>query len=193
MIKLGLCITGSFCTHKALLNEIPNLINHGYDVTPIFSFNVDTLSTRFFAAEDFKREIIRLTGKVPVCSLPDAEPLGTKRALDIMVVAPCTGNTCAKIANGITDTPVTLAVKAHLRNDRPLVISISTNDALHGNAKNIGMLLNTKNVFFVPFGQDDPAKKPNSLVADMAKLSDTCDAALESRQIQPLILSKTIY
>ncbi|MCM1306237.1 MAG: dipicolinate synthase subunit B [Bacteroides sp.] len=187
MTKLGLCITGSFCTFKSILDAVDDLIAHGYDVTPIFSYNVSTLDTRFFKQADFERIIVEKTGKQPIKTIPDAEPLGTSKALDVMLVAPCTGNTLAKIAHGITDTPVTLAVKAHLRNNRPVVIFVSTNDALGANAKNIGLLLNTKNIYFVPFGQDAPLKKPNSLVADFSQIVPTLAEALNGKQIQPVI------
>ena len=187
MTKIGLCITGSFCTFKSILTAVDDLIQNGYDVTPIFSFNVSTLDTRFFKQADFERIIVEKTGKQPIKTIVDAEPLGTRNALDLMLVAPCTGNTLAKIAHGITDTPVTLAVKAHLRNNRPVVLSVSSNDALGANAKNIGMLLNTRNIYFVPFGQDEPIKKPNSLVADVSQIVPTIESALDGRQIQPTL------
>ena len=187
MTKIGLCITGSFCTFKSILTAVDDLIQNGYDVTPIFSFNVSTLDTRFFKQADFERIIVEKTGKQPIKTIVDAEPLGTRNALDLMLVAPCTGNTLAKIAHGITDTPVTLAVKAHLRNNRPVVLSVSSNDALGANAKNIGMLLNTRNIYFVPFGQDEPIKKPNSLVADVSQIVPTIESALDGKQIQPTL------
>ncbi len=187
MIKTGLCITGSFCTFKNVLSAIDDLTAHGFDITPIFSFNVANLDTRFFKQADFEREVTMRTGKAPIKTIVDAEPLGTSNAMELMLVAPCTGNTLAKLANGITDTPVTLAVKAHLRNNRPVVISVSSNDALGANAKNIGKLLNTRNVYFVPLRQDMPGKKPNSIVADMKLLVDTCNKALEGEQLQPVL------
>ena len=187
-IKLGLCVTGSFCTFTNTLKMVDTLIDLGYDMTPIFSFNVATLDTRFFSQADFERLIVEKTGKTPVKTIPDAEPFGTKHAVDIMLVAPCTGNTLAKLANGVTDTPVTLAVKAHLRNNRPVVIAVSSNDSLGANARNIGRLLNTRNYYFVPFGQDAPDGKPNSLVADLNLVPKTLAAALDGRQFQPTIL-----
>ena len=186
--KLGLCVTGSFCTFTNTLKMVDTLIDLGYDITPIFSFNVATLDTRFFRQADFERLIVEKTGKPPVKTIPDAEPFGTKSAVDIMLVAPCTGNTLAKLANGVTDTPVTLAVKAHLRNNRPVVIAVSSNDSLGANARNIGRLLNTRNYYFVPFGQDAPDGKPNSLVADLNLVPKTIEYALNGKQFQPTIL-----
>ena len=185
MTKLGLCVTGSFCTHANLLNILDGIGESGYDVTPIFSFNVATLDTRFFKQADFEAKIIEKTGKTPIKTIVEAEPLGTSHPLDIMLVAPCTGNTLAKIAHGITDTPVTMAVKAHLRNNRPVVLAIASNDSLAANARNIGRLLNT---YFVPFGQDSPSKKPNSLVCDFSLVLPTLACALDGKQLQPLLL-----
>lgn len=159
MIKAGLAVTGSFCTFGAVLAAVDDLAAHGFDLTPVFSFNVSSLDTRFFKAADFEELIRQKTGKTPIKTIPEAEPIGTSAGLELMLVAPCTGNTLAKIAHGITDTPVTMAVKAQLRNDRPVVLSISSNDALGANAKNLGLLLNTRNVYFVPFSQDAPGKE----------------------------------
>lgn len=185
MTKIGLCITGSFCTFKSILGAIDDLVANGFDITPIFSFNVSTLDTRFFKQADFEALVVEKTGKQPIKTIVDAEPIGTSKGLDLMLVAPCTGNTLAKIAHGITDTPVTMAVKAQLRNNRPVVLSVSSNDALGANAKNIGALMNTKNIFFVPFGQDAPFKKTNSLIADVTQIVPTCNEALNGKQIQP--------
>ena len=187
-IKLGLCVTGSFCTFTNTLKMVDELITLGYDITPVFSYNVATLDTRFLKQADFERLIVQKTGKTPVKTIPDAEPFGTKNAVDIMLVAPCTGNTLAKLANGITDTPVTLAVKAHLRNNRPVVIALSSNDSLAANARNLGRLLNTKNYYFVPFGQDAPDAKPNSHGADLNFVPKTLEYALNGKQFQPLVL-----
>ena len=187
-IKIGLCVTGSFCTFTNTLKMVDKLISLGYDITPIFSFNVAALDTRFFKQADFERLIIEKTGKTPVKTIPDAEPFGTKNAVDIMLVAPCTGNTLAKLANGITDTPVTLAVKAHLRNNRPVVIALSSNDSLGANARNLGRLLNTRHYYFVPFGQDAPDGKPKSLVADLTLVPQTIEHALLGKQFQPVVL-----
>lgn len=187
MTKIGLCITGSFCTFKSILNAIDDLVAHDFDITPIFSFNVSTLDTRFFKQADFEKLVVEKTGKQPIKTIVDAEPIGTSKGLELMLVAPCTGNTLAKIAHGITDTPVTMAVKAQLRNNRPVVLSVSSNDALGANARNIGALLNTKNIYFVPFGQDAPTKKTNSLIADTALIVPACKEALAGRQIQPAL------
>ena len=187
-IKLGLCVTGSFCTFTNTLKMLDKLIALGYDVTPIFSFNVATLDTRFFKQADFERLIVEKTGKQPIKTIVEAEPFGTKSAVDVMLVAPCTGNTLAKLSNGITDTPVTLAVKAHLRNNRPVVIAVSSNDSLGANARNLGRLMNTKNFYFVPFGQDAPDGKPNSLVADFTLVPKTIEYALLGKQFQPVVL-----
>ena len=188
MIKAGLAVTGSFCTFGAVLAAVDDLAAHGFDLTPVFSFNVSSLDTRFFKAADFEELIRQKTGKTPIKTIPEAEPIGTSAGLELMLVAPCTGNTLAKIAHGITDTPVTMAVKAQLRNDRPVVLSISSNDALGANAKNLGLLLNTRNVYFVPFAQDAPDKKHNSLIADTSRIREACLAALEGRQLQPVLL-----
>lgn len=188
MIKLGLAVTGSFCTFSNLLTAVDDLVAHGFDVTPVFSFNTSKLDTRFYKAAEFEELIRQKTGKTPIKTIPEAEPIGTSKGLELMLVAPCTGNTLAKIAHGITDTPVTMAVKAHLRNGRPVVLSISSNDALGANAKNIGILLNTRNVYFVPFAQDAPAVKSNSLIADTTRIRETCLAALEGKQLQPVLL-----
>jgi len=149
---------------------------------------MDTMDTRFGKAEDFKARIKEITGKDIIASITGAEPIGPKALLDVLVVAPCTGNTLAKLAHAVTDTPVLMACKAQLRNERPVVIAVSTNDGLSANAPNIGMLLNRKHVYFVPFGQDDPVKKCNSLVAKMDRIMDTVKLAVEGKQIQPVIV-----
>ena len=187
-MKIGLGVTGSFCTFKNLLVALNQIIDAGHEVVPVFSYVVSAFDTRFFKAKDFEDEIIRLTGKTPIKTIVEAEPMGTAKGVDLMLVAPCTGNTLAKIAHGITDTPVTMAVKATLRNNKPVVLSVSSNDALGANARNIGTLLNTRNLFFVPFGQDAPLKKPNSLIADTSLILPTCEKAVEGKQITPLFL-----
>ncbi len=187
-MKLGLAVTGSFCTFSKILPEIDNLKKLGFDITPIFSFNVANLDTRFFKASDFFSLIEEKTGQTPITTIVGSEPLGTATPLDIMLVAPCTGNTLAKIAGGITDTPVTMAVKAHLRNNRPVVLSLATNDALGANAKNFGLLINTKNIYFVPLGQDAPHKKSNSLISNTTLITETCLEALNGKQLQPVLL-----
>lgn len=187
-IKVGFCITGSFCTFDQVIPQIKKLVEDGAEVVPIFSYSVDTMDTRFYAAKDFKQIIENLTKKKVINTIAGAEPIGPKKMLDIVVIAPCTGNSLAKLANGITDTPVIMAAKGHLRNLKPVVIAISTNDGLGNNGKNIGMLLNTKNVYFVPFRQDNPFEKPNSIVADMDKIYDTIISALKGQQIQPVLI-----
>lgn len=187
-VKVGIAITGSFCTFETILIEIKRLVDEGADVYPIMSFNTNNLDTRFGKAQDWKEKIKGLTGKEIISTIEDAEPIGPKGYLDILIIAPCTGNTLAKIANAVTDTPVSMAWKAHLRNNKPVVVAISTNDGLSGNAKNIGMLLNMKNVYFVPFGQDDAIKKCNSLIAKYEMIVPTLQEALVGKQIQPLLI-----
>ncbi len=187
-IKIGFCVTGSFCTFIKVFKEIVNLVNEGAIVTPIISNSVDQCDTRFINAQDTKTVLQDITGNEVINTIQLAEPIGPKKLFDIMVVAPCTGNTMAKLANGITDTPVTMAVKAHLRNNLPVVIGISTNDGLGAGAKNLGLLLNTKNFFFIPFGQDDPVNKEKSLVLDEKKLIDTVCEALVGKQFQPMLI-----
>ena len=186
--NIGFAITGSFCTFDRILVEIKKVIDAGYNVVPIFSFAVANTDTRFGTAADFRRKITELTGKEPVDSLVLAEPLGPKGAIDIMVVAPCTGNTLAKIAQAITDTPVTMAVKAHFRNNKPCVIAISSNDLLGINFRNLGSLMSMKNLYFVPFGQDDPLKKPKSLISDYSLILPVIEKAAAGEQLQPLLL-----
>lgn len=187
--KIGIALTGSFCTYEKILPQIEKLVQEGADVTAVFSNAVQTIDCRFAVAEEFMKKIEEITGKKGIRTIAQAEPIGPKSLLDILVVLPCTGNSLAKIANGITDTPVLMAAKAHLRNDKPLVISLSTNDALGMNMKNIGLLLNTKNIYFIPFGQDDPIRKPNSMIAHTDLLIPTIEAALNKEQYQPVIRS----
>lgn len=185
MKKIALCITGSFCTHSSLISVLDELTRI-YEVIPVFSYCVSQFDTRFFKQADFERIIIQKTGKTPLKSIVEAENL-TKAGISATVIAPCTGNTLAKLAHGITDTPVTMTAKATLRTEKPVVISIASNDALGANAQNIGTLLNTKNIYFVPFSQDDSANKPHSLVADMSLLIPTIENALQGKQIQPVL------
>lgn len=187
-VKVGIAITGSFCTLDIILVEIKRLVDEGADVYPIISFNVDNFDTRFGTAKGWKDKIMEATGKEIISTIQGAESIGPKAYLDIVVVAPCTGNTLAKLANAITDTPVSMAWKAHLRNNKPVVLGISTNDGLGANAKNLGLLLNMKNVYFVPFGQDDPIKKCNSLIADYQMIVPTIVKALKGEQIQPILI-----
>ena len=185
--KIGFAVTGSHCTLQKVLPEAQKILDQGADVIPIMSESVQFTDTRFGLARKWYEELERITGKKPITSIVEAEPIGPEGNIDALIIAPCTGNTLSKLALGITDGTVLMAAKAHLRNQRPLIIAISTNDGLGNNAKNISILLNTKNIYFVPFGQDDPFKKPNSLIAQFAKITDTLLAALEGKQIQPII------
>ena len=183
----GVAITGSFCTFDKVKIEIEEMTKLGISVYPIFSERSATYDTRFGRGDDFVKDIQRITGKKGIFTIQEAEPIGPKGYLDVMVIAPCTGNSAAKLANAITDTPVLMAAKAHMRNGKPLVIAISTNDALGASFKNIGMLMNTKHIYFVPFAQDNYEKKPNSMVAKMELLPETISAALEGKQLQPVV------
>lgn len=187
--NIGVAMTGSFCTFEKAFVEIERLVENSANVYPIFSNASQTIDSRFGKAADFLERIKTLTGHDPITTIEAAEPIGPKSYLDVLVIIPCTGNTIAKLANGITDTPVLMAAKAHLRNGKPLVISISSNDALGLNLKNIGTLFNTKNVYLVPFGQDSPIKKPYSLVAHTNLLTLTIESALAGKQIQPVVIS----
>lgn len=186
-VKVGIAITGSFCTFDTILIEIEKLVAEGADVYPIMSYNASNFDTRFGLAKDWIDRISETTGKEIISTIQDAERIGPGNFLDIIVVAPCTGNTLAKLANAITDTPVCMAFKAHLRNNKPALIAISTNDGLSGNAKNLGILLDKKNVYFVPFSQDDPAKKSTSLIAHYDMILPAIIEALKGKQIQPLL------
>ena len=185
--KIGFAVCGSFCTFSKVMPQFEALRDAGAEVFPIMSEMAYTTDTRFGKSEDFKKYIKDVTGKEIINSVKGAEPIGPKNLLDLLVVLPCTGNTLAKIANGIADTSVTMAVKAHLRNQKPVLLAVSTNDGLGTAAKNIGTLLNCKNLYFLPFSQDDYIKKPNSLVADFEKLPDAAIAAFEGRQLQPVL------
>ena len=186
--KVGFAMTGSFCTFKSTIPKIKDIIKQGAEVVPIMSFNAYNLDTKFGKAADFIAEIEDITKKKIIHTIEDAEPIGPKKLTDIMIVAPCTGNTIGKLVNAITDTPVVMACKSHLRNNNPLVIAISTNDALSGSAANIGCLLNRNNYFFVPFRQDNPITKPRSLVFDPEYIVRTLEYALDKEQIQPILL-----
>lgn len=185
--KVGVAFTGSFCTFEKIFIELEKLVEAGADVYTIFSESSQKIASRFGTPEEFLKRAEEITGRKPILTIGEAEPIGPKGYLDVLVIFPCTGNTVAKLANGITDTPVLMAAKAHLRNNKPLVISISTNDALGMNMKNIGLLLNAKNIYFVPFGQDNPIKKTNSLIAHTDKLIPTLEGALEGVQVQPIL------
>ena len=186
--KIGVALTGSFCTYKKVFQELEKLAEEGAQIQTIFSDAAQSIDSRFGNAEDFVKEAQRITGRKPMLTISEAEPIGPGSLLDLLILFPCTGNTIAKLANGITDTPALMAAKAHLRNEKPLLLSISTNDALGMNMKNIGLLLNAKHIYFIPFGQDNPQKKPNSMIAHTELLIPAAKAALEGKQYQPLIL-----
>lgn len=185
---VGFAMTGSFCTFDTVIAQMEKLVQAGYAVVPILSQNAYGLDTRFGTAESFHARITALTGREIIHTIPAAEPIGPQKLLDVLIIAPCTGNTLGKLAGGITDTPVTLAAKAHLRNRRPVLIAVSSNDALSASARNIGTLLNTKRIFFVPMRQDSPVGKPESLVADFEKIPAAVAAALEERQLEPVFI-----
>ncbi len=187
--SIGIGFTGSFCTYEKIFDALEELKQTGASLLPVFSEHAATLDSRFGNSQEFLDRARTLTGKEPITTIPQAEPIGPKGLMDILVIAPCTGNTLSKLANGISDTPVLMAAKSHLRNNRPLVISLSTNDALGMNLKNIGILLNTKNIYFVPFGQDNFEAKPNSMTAFTNLLPETIACALNYQQIQPVIRS----
>ncbi len=189
MKTVGFALCGSFCTFKDVFEKIQELKNDDYNIIPIMSENSYALNTRFGEASHWHELMKKITGNEIIHTIPAAEPIGPKKLLDALIIAPCTGNTLAKLACGITDTCVTLAAKAHLRNQRPLIIAPSTNDALANASKNIGALLNYKNIYFVPFGQDDYNKKPNSMVADFRLIKNTLEAAFDGKQIEPIVLS----
>lgn len=187
-LTVGFAMCGSFCTFRKAIEQIEFLKNNGLEIIPIMSYNAFSTDTRFGKAAEHIEKIEEICGKKIVSTLTQAEPIGPKKLLDILIIEPCTGNTIAKLAGGITDTPVTLAAKAHLRNERPLLIAVSTNDALSVAAPNIGRLLNNKNVYFVPMCQDDSVNKPRSVVADFTKTYDALLAALAGNQLQPIYI-----
>lgn len=187
--KVGFAFTGSFCTFEKTIQELEKLTQiNGLEIFPIMSFNSYNLDSKFGSAKDFIKRIENITNNSIIHTISDAEPIGPKKMFDILIVAPCSGNTIAKLSNDIIDTPVAMAVKSHLRNDRPVVIAISTNNALSGAAENIGRLLNRKNYYFVPFKQDNPISKPNSVVFDSTYIKRTLEYALDKEQIQPIFL-----
>lgn len=190
---IGFGLSGSHCTLDETMPQIKRLVDAGARVIPIVSQTIMTTDTRFGTSESWQRKLVEITGESLIASIPEAEPLGPSKLLDVMVIAPCTGSTTSRLANAITDSPVLMAAKATMRNLRPVVIAISTNDGLGLNASNIAKLLAAKNIYFVPFGQDAPEKKPNSLVARMDLILETCEAALEGRQLQPLLIERYNY
>lgn len=185
--SIGFAMTGSFCTFERVLKQMEALVRRGYEVVPVLSFNAGMLDTRFMTAEHLRARIVEITGNEPIDTLAGAEPIGPKKMTDVFLIAPATGNSLAKLAGGIYDTPALLGAKSHLRNDRPLVLAVSTNDGLGAAAQNIGRLLNVRNIYFVPFGQDDPVKKSRSLVADFNQIPRTIAAALSGVQMQPML------
>ena len=185
---IGFAMCGSFCTFSKVIPQIEALAEKGYTILPIMSDIAYNTDTRFGKAADFNNRIETACKNKIIHTIQDAEPIGPKKLLDALIIAPCTGNTLAKLANGVTDTAVTMAAKAHLRNKRPLIIAPSTNDGLGINAKNIGILHSIKNIYFVPYGQDDPIKKNNSLVADMDKIESALESAFEGIQLQPVLI-----
>lgn len=190
--RVGFAMCGSFCTHLQALGEMEKLISRcGAEIIPILSDAAYVTDTRFGTAEELRKKIRSLTGTQIIHTIDRAEPLGPAEPLDLMIVCPCTGNTLAKIANGITDTPVCMAVKAHMRSDRPLILALASNDAMSANLRNLAVLLARKQVYFVPMWQDDPERKPHSLVADFESLQLTIQAAMDCRQVHPLFLVKS--
>ena len=186
--RVGFALTGSFCTLDKALRAMEETAQAYPDILPILSETTGSTDTRFGRGEDFRQAAEEICGRRAVASIREAEPIGPRQLLDVLVIAPCTGNTLAKLAAGVADTAVTMAAKAHLRNGRPVVVAVSTNDGLGGAARNIGELLCRKHYYFVPFRQDDPVGKPTSLVADFHRVADAAQAALEGRQLQPLLL-----
>lgn len=187
-LKIGYALTGSFCTFAESFNAMERLARLGHELTPITSFNAYNLSTRFGTKEENRERLINICGREIIHTIEEAEPIGPKKMFDLLIVAPCTSNTLAKLANGINDTPVTMAVKSHLRNMRPVLLAISTNDALAAAARNIGMLQNYRNYYFVPYRQDDVSKKPMSMVADFSRMEAAIEEAMKGEQLQPMVL-----
>lgn len=188
-LKIGYALTGSFCTFRESFEAAERLVSLGHELTPIMSFNSYTLSTRFGTAEENRKRLLEICGRPIISTIEAAEPIGPKKMFDLLIVAPCTSNTLAKLALGINDTPVTMAVKSHLRNSKPVLIAVSTNDALSAAAKNIGILLNYKNYFFLPYRQDAPEKKPASMVADFSFMEQSAEAAADGIQLFPVVLA----
>lgn len=186
-MTIGFAVCGSFCTFSKIFPVMETLANE-HRLIPIFSFASATIDSRFGTAKYHLARAAEICGEIPICTIEGSEPIGPKKLLDALIIAPCTGNTLAKLAHSIADTPVTMAAKSHLRNGRPVIVAPSTNDALCGAAENIGKLLARKHYYFVPFGQDDPQKKPTSMVADFTKIPQTLAAAMAGHQLQPVLL-----
>ncbi len=187
--KIGVALTGSYCTFDTVFPQIERLVQNNNDVTTIFSDRAQVTDTRFGKASDFLQKAKAITGNDPIMTIVDAEKVGPKNLFDIVIIAPCTGNTLAKLANAITDSSVLMAAKSQLRNGKPVVLAIATNDALSNNLKNIGLLIGSKNIYFVPFGQDNYKSKPYSMVADFDYMIPTLEEALEGRQLQPIVVA----
>ena len=186
-MTLGCAVCGSFCTYKQVFPVMENLAKR-HKVIPVFSFNAASIDSRFGEADAFLKRAEEICGTAPIQTISGAEPIGPKKLLDALIIAPCTGNTLSKLAHSVADTPVTMAVKSHLRNGRPVIVAVSTNDGLGGACENIGKLLARKHFYFVPFGQDDPITKPTSLIADFSRIPQTLEDAMEGRQLQPILL-----
>jgi dipicolinate synthase subunit B len=189
-VKIGFALTGSYCCLDTVLPHVGRLMDEEAEVFPIISSIVDSADTKFGTSDKWKNMLFEMTGRKAITTVIEAEPIGPQKLFDVVVVAPCTGNTLAKLTNGITDTAVLMSVKAQLRNQRPVVLAVSTNDGLSMNAKNIGMLLNMRNIYMVPFGQDNPLAKPNSLMAKWDLITDTILEALKGRQYQPVLIMR---
>lgn len=189
-LNIGFAICGSFCTFKKAIETMKGLKEKGHNIIPIMSYNAFSTDTRFGKAEAFRTEIEEICENSVISTLSDAEPIGPKKILDILLIEPCTGNTLAKLSSGIADTPVTLAAKSHLRNGRPVLIAVSTNDALAGASKNIGNLMNYKNIYFVPMRQDDYINKPTSVIADFSLTEEAILSAVNGKQLQPVIIQQ---
>ena len=186
-MTIGFAMCGSFCTYSSVFPVMTALARQ-HSLIPILSFNAATVDSRFGTAKEHIRLAGEISGREPILTIAGAEPIGPKKLLDLLIIAPCTGNTLAKLAHGIVDTPVTMAAKSHLRNGRPVLIAPATNDALSGSAENIGKLLARKNIFFVPFRQDDPVGKPTSMIADFGLIPEAAEAAMQGKQLQPILL-----
>lgn len=189
-ITVGFALTGSHCTFEEVMPQIQRFVDAGANVIPIASYTLLTTDTRFGTSEDWQKQLRDITGNEIIGTIVDAEPLGPSKLLDVLVIAPCTGNTTSKLANALTESPVLMAAKAQMRNQRPLVLAISTNDGLGLNAANIAKLVVAKNIYFVPYGQDAPHAKPNSLVARMDLIMETCESALQGKQLQPMLIER---
>ena len=187
-LTLGFALTGSFCTFDKAFAQMEDLIRRGYEILPVLSFRAANTDTRFYLADMVRERVHAITGRLPLCTLPEVEPIGPKKLTDAYVIAPATGSTLARLAAGLFDTPATLGAKSHLRNDRPVILAVSTNDGLGLAAQNIGRLMAYRNFYFVPFAQDDPQRKPRSLVARFELLAPTISAALSGVQLQPMLI-----